>query len=167
MKMFINRLEDVNLGLVGTISRTDNLLIDPVFFKDGTKAVTVGRAVKLNAKGKAEYLTTADDVTNGLFYGVLSRAYPTNTIDDPSLGEDLRPTNEPLDCVRKGFLLVKCVKGTPVKGGKVYIYTTANGGNKVGDFSAEADSTNTTELKGVTFASNLIDTNKVTEIVIL
>lgn len=77
--------------------------------------------------------------------------------------------NEPVSVFQRGAINVKCQKGTPALGGKVYLRVAANEEAPtavVGGLEAEADSTKTVELANCQWAGPA-DGDKVAELRIL
>lgn len=151
-------LNQVAPGVPGDVSRVDGLQIEAAFFKPDEN-VKSGRAVAFDTDGKLVYFV--DD--GKPFAGITTRSYPQDSGYPASTDT---PKGRAFGLLRKGYVLVKCTNGTPVRGGKVYMYKTENGGHKVGDFSAEADSSYTVEMTGIEWASSGV-TNNVAEILIL
>lgn len=152
------KLADVAPGVPGDVSRTDGLQIEAAFGKGDTDIIS-GRAMAFDTDGKLVYFI--DDGKS--FAGISTRSYPQGSGYPESTNT---PKDRAFGLLRRGYCLVKCTNGTPVRGGKVYVYKTANGGHEVGDFSTVQDSTYTVELEGVQWGSSGV-INSVGEILIL
>lgn len=150
MAVYIS-LGQISPGLPGDVSRTDGLLIEPAFFKEDVD-VQPGRAVSFDTTGKLTYFT--DD--GKAFIGLTTRSYPQGSSYPESTAI---PAGRAVGVMRRGYAIVKCTNGTPVRGGKVYMYKTANGGHEIGDFSAITDSSYTVELSGIEWAADGVINN--------
>lgn len=77
-------------------------------------------------------------------YGFLVRPYPTTgaNASDP-LGTAVPPTSGEANVLKRGYISVKCYRGTPAKNGTVYIRVgdTDTTGFPLGSITADADST--------------------------
>lgn len=153
-------LNDIPAGVAGDVSRPIEALIEPIKFATA-EDVQPGRALKFDANGNAAYLTADADTLAGFS----TRTYPAGS----GYPESTKiPAGRFVGIMRKGYMLVNCVAGTPVRGGDVYMYITKTGDYEVGSFSAEADATpaNTIVLEGVKWANNGVSVNNLAEIYI-
>lgn len=157
MAVYIS-LGQISPGLPGDVSRSDGLQIEPAFFKDDVD-VQPGRAVSFDTTGKLTYFI--DD--GKAFIGITTRSYPQGSSYPESTAI---PAGRAVGVMRRGYGIVKCTNGTPVRGGKVYMYKTANGGHEIGDFSAVEDSSYTVELSGIEWAADGV-INNCAEVVML
>jgi len=59
---------------------------------------------------------------NNVVYGFLVRPYPTQAeLVNQVIGESTPSINQIADVLRSGYMTVKCLAGTAVKGGQVYV----------------------------------------------
>lgn len=158
--MFINKLADVPAGVAGDMTRTGDAIVEPAQFAT-EEDVVPGRAVAYNDDGKVEYFT--DPITQKVI-GFVVRAYPATSGYPESTNI---PAGRIIGVLRRGYALVVCSNGTPAQGNPVYMYITASGGHKVGDFSAVEDSTNTTKISGATWGSSGVSADKLAEVAII
>lgn len=139
-------------GFPGDVNRTHPVSISP-YKIDATNPPTLfGQAVVFNtaANSVRAVLDTDDAITQ--IAGVVYRPYPTQ---DPGLsaafgvtglGTGTPATNQPVDVVTLGFVMVTVV-GTPTLGGAVFLWTApASGSHVVGGFEAQASAGNTAAL---------------------
>lgn len=150
MSVYIS-LGQISPGIPGDVSRQDGLQVEPAFFKEDND-VMPGRAVAFDSTGKLVYF--ADD--GKAFIGLTTRSYPQGSSYPESTAI---PAGRAVGLMRRGYMIVKCTNGNPVRGGKVYMYKTANGGHEVGDFSAVEDSSYTVELTGIEWAADGVINN--------
>lgn len=157
---------ELPLGYPGTIARTPDAIIMNRLVKAESANIGYGKPVILN--GDNTYSAFGADNTADQFGGVAIREVKmaTNYYDQNDV--EYLPGQQ-CDVLERGSIVVKCLKGTPTAGGKVYIRIAENAtypGSKVGDFEAEADGSNTVELTGVVWATGRIDAEKCCELLI-
>jgi hypothetical protein len=134
-------------GVPGDITRTDESNVEPAMLIaiSSVYAQAFGIPMKY-ASGGISQIASGDAAT--VFAGVLVREVPSisgntlqgfdDTVPNPDAPQGL--------CVR-GYISVKCVVGTPARGGVVYMQSVANGGVAVGAFRADGtDSGNAVAL---------------------
>ena len=157
---------ELPLGYPGTIARTPDAIIMNRLVKAESANIGYGKPVILN--GDNTYSAFSADNTADQFGGVAIREVKmaTNYYDQNDV--EYLPGQQ-CDVLERGSIVVKCPKGTPTAGGKVYIRIAENAsypGSKAGDFEAEADGSNTVELTGVVWATGRIDAEKCCELLI-
>lgn len=157
---------ELPLGYPGTIARTPDPIIMNRTVKDDSANIGYGKPVVLN--GDNTYSAFGADNTSDQFGGVAIREVKmaTNYYDQNDV--EYLPGQQ-CDVLERGSIVVKCPKGTPTAGGKVYVRIAANNtypGSVIGDFEAEADGSNTVELTGVVWATGRIDADKCCELLI-
>lgn len=157
----------MGLGSPGHCDRLEHLTAEAVAI-DATQALTTplkfGAPVKL-VSSLARIVTTGDAVTT--IYGFLIRQYPSRASTD-GLGTSTAPTAGECTVMRRGYMIVQLStqSGTTtstVKGGPVYLRTTASGGKLYGDLETVFDSGNNVAIPGA-FAMGAPDSNGITEI---
>lgn len=134
-------------GVPGDITRTDETNVEParLIAATGVFAQAFGIPMKYVAGGIQQFNGGAETAPD--FAGVLIREVPsisgnalagfTDNIPNPTTVAGLAV---------RGYVSVKCARGTPARGGVVYIQIIANGGVGVGAFCASSDSSNTVAL---------------------
>ena len=133
-------------GQAGSYARQPDMIVN-TFPAGGAANIPFGAPLKLSS-GKVVAMGASD--TAGAFIGIAGREFKSalNYLDQ-SKGE--YAPNEAVSVFQRGCINVKCQKGTPAYGTSVYLRITANASYStavVGGLEAEADSTNTIELKG-------------------
>ena len=156
MGQFYGSLSEVAGGQPGDLTRSENAVIIPAQFASETQ-VTPGSGVTFDTTGKLKYMSAAADV----FAGVAVREYPSLSGYPESINYE---KGQLIGVMKKGNCLVKCQNGTPVQGGKVYVYYAATGVNKPGDFSATLVSSYTIEVPNAFWGSSGVDVNNLAEI---
>ena len=106
--------------------------------------------------------------TAGQFVGVAGREIKSSLAYLEQSPGQYAP-GDAVSVFERGSIQVKCQRGTPALGGKVYVRITHNGSYesaKVGGFEAEADSGNTVQLENAQWGGPA-DANGIAELVIL
>jgi len=160
----------MGFGFAGGYSRTPDSIITAKPLASNSANVPFGRAVALKtdntyASGSTVTLTTAN------FAGVaVAEVKQLNTY---LVGQDQSQAgyyaaNEMTDVIQRGIVSVQVVHGTPTAGGAVYVRKVLNGAfpdEAIGDFRADADSTNTIDVSAVcTWNTGLVDPNGIAEL---
>lgn len=157
---------ELPLGYPGTVARSwDNIIMNRLVKEDSAN-IGYGKPVVLN--GDNTYSAFSADNTAAQFGGVAIREVKMATNYYNQNDVEYLPGQQ-CDVLERGSIVVKCPKGTPAAGGKVYIRIAANEtypGSTVGDFEAEVDGSNTVELAGVVWATGRIDADKCCELLI-
>lgn len=129
-------------GVAGDITRTDESNVEPAMLVavSAVYAQAFGIPMVYVAGGISQYATGN---TAAQFAGILIREVPSISGNALSGFTD----NIPLPTVAQGLLVrgyasVKCVLGTPARGGIVYIRVVASTGHAIGDFDATTDADN-------------------------
>lgn len=119
-------------GIPGDVSRKSQSTIEPVQY--GATAFTAfGLFGKISA-GKVIPVAT-NDVASSI-YGLLVRAYPTQSSTDP-LGTSTPPTSGYGDIMRRGYMTIKCNAGTAALNSQVYLrIANPSSGKPVGGIEA-------------------------------
>jgi len=143
-------LKQAPIGFPGDITRADESNVEPAMLvaASGTFASKFGIPVKYVSGGIQQFSGGAE--TKASFACVLIpevlRISVSSTDDTASTG--VSPLSTQLQgLLVRGYCVVKCVAGTPARGGTVYVQIVANGGAAVGDFRADGtDSGNAVAL---------------------
>lgn len=155
--------KEMPMGYPGSYARTPDCIIMNRIAKD---EIAFGAPVVLNADNT--YSAFAATNTAAQFGGVAVREVKQTTkyLDQNAVAYE---AGAQCDVLERGNIIVRCGKGTPTAGGKVYIRKAANAtypDAKVGDFEAEADGNNTVELTNAYWTTGRIDADKVAELTI-
>lgn len=134
-------------GVPGDVTRPDETSVEPgmLIAQSTVFAQAFGIPVKYVAGGFSQFVS--GDVATA-FAGVLIREVPSISGNLNSGFDDASPNPvQPQGIAVRGYVNVKCVVGTPARGGVVYIQSVANGGIAVGAFRADGtDSGNAVAL---------------------
>lgn len=122
------------LGFAGRITRSDSLTVETSLIDNATPPTVYGKFVKL-VSGLLQPMASGDAANTE--YGVLVSAYPVQSTTT-GLGAATPPTSGPIDVLRRGYIAMPLKLGTAVKGGIVYMVTTAGGSVVVGDIVTSA-----------------------------
>lgn len=126
-------------GVPGDITRVDESNVEPAMLiaAGGTYAQAFGIPLKYVAGGVQQF-SGSEAATD--FAAVLVREVPQISGNNNQGLDDTTPNPEQPNgiCVR-GYISVKCMVGTPVRGGVVYVRITASGPKNIGDFEASSD----------------------------
>lgn len=129
-------------GVEGDITRPDESNVEPAMLVAASSvfAQKFGIPMVYVAGGISQYISSN---TAAQFAGVLIREVPAISGSVTAGFTDNIPNSEAPQglCVR-GYVSVKCVLGTPARGGIVYIRVTASTGHVIGDFDATTDADN-------------------------
>ncbi len=157
--------KNFDLGYAGNVSRDrDNIIVSRVVSQE-TESILFGQAVALNEDNTIQKI--GEENTQEQWIGIAVREVKQTTDYLTSAGA--YNAGDACSILTRGSITVKCNKGTPKAGGKVYVRTTQsdsieNGG--VGEFEAEKDTGNI-ELENVVFTTGQIDKNNIVEITVL
>ncbi len=157
--------KNFDLGYAGNVSRDrDNIIVSRVV-KQGEQDILFGQAVVLNEDNTIQKI--GEENTQEQCIGIAIREVKQTT--NYFTSEGAYHQGDACSILTRGSITVKCNKGTPKAGGKVYVRTTQsesieNGG--VGEFEAEQDTGNV-ELENVIFTTGQLDKNNIAEITIL
>lgn len=157
---------ELPLGYPGSFARTPDCIIMNRMIHADSDAVKFGFPVVLNADNT--YSAFGASNTANQFAGIAVREVKMATSYQEQ-NEVYYMAGEACDVLERGNIVVTCAKGTPTAGGKVYIRIAENESypaTTVGDFEAEADSTNTIELTGVVWTTGKMDANNCCELTI-
>lgn len=134
-------------GVPGDISRTDETNVEPAMLIAASTvfAQAFGIPVKYVAGGIQQFNGGAEVAAD--FAGVLVREVPSISGNALAGFSDNIPNPEQVQGLAvRGYVNVKCVTGTPARGGVVYVQIITSGGFPVGAFRASADGGNTIAL---------------------
>ncbi len=154
------------VGVLGDVSRAGESNVEPIF--QGSQFPAYGQPVKYNGSGQAIPFAGAE--TKADFRAILVRQAPAisgNT--NQGFGDGLPWLQAVQGQLTRGYCVVKCTVGTPVRGGVVYIVINVAGGGVIGDFRSTADGGNTIalDLSQAQWATNGKDSDSLAEIRLL
>ncbi len=131
-------------GVKGDISRAGESNVEPIM--QGAQFPSYGQPVKFDSNGQAVPFSGGAE-TKVSFQGILVRGAPAQSGNTLQGLDDTIPWLEQAQgLLVRGYAIVKCVVGTPIRGGIVYLQIIAAGGYSVGDIRATADGGNTIAL---------------------
>lgn len=156
-------------GVPGDITRVDESNVEPAMLVAASSvyAQRFGIPMKYVTGGIQQFNGGAE--TPASFAGVLVREVPAQAgtaASDESFDAVVPNPETPKGLCVRGYISVKCVSGTPARGGAVFIQTVANGGVGVGDFRTDDDGSNAIELTAAqaTWASDGKDSDNNAEL---
>ena len=163
-----------DIGYAGTVSKSADAIISQKAVSVQSKEIIYGQAVVLEEDNTIRSVKEGD--TEDRVLGVAVREVRQTTDYVSSAGSYL--PESAADILERGTIAVKCNRGTPKAGGKVYIRTAKNeavANGVVGEFEAEADEETvdsqkvlrTIEMTNAVFATGKTDGNGIAEIKIL
>lgn len=143
----VSYLYSAPAGIPGSVTRPDETNVEPAALIPITSvyAQAFGIPVKYATGGISQF--ASGDVATA-FAGVLIREVPGISGNLNSDFDDAIPNPDQVaGFAVRGYVSVKCVAGTPTRGGIVYVQSVANGGVAVGAFRADGtDSGNAVAL---------------------
>jgi len=148
MVAFLYRMPN---GIRGDISRRQSTTVEPQLLNSALPFANYGMFGKI-VSGKFVPLVASD--TASVIYGILARPFPMtgSNASDP-LGVDVPAVNGVADVVRRGYMTVVNVAGTPALGSQVYVRIANPSGIRViGAIEAALVSGETVAVTGCTFA---------------
>lgn len=154
-------------GVPGDVTRTDETNVEPAMLiaVSSVFAQAFGIPVKYATGGISQF-ASGDAAT--VFAGVLIREAPSISGNaNQGLTDAIPNPDVPQGFAVRGYVSVKCVVGTPARGGVVYVQSVANGGVAVGAFRADGvDSGNAVALTAAqaSWASDGVDADKNAEL---
>lgn len=150
-------------GYAGSYARQPDMVVNT---RPAAAEIPFGTPLKYDENGSVVPLGEGDAAT--AFVGVAAREI-RSALTYLDQGAGASAAGEAVSVFMRGAVNVKCQKGAPKLGGAVYVRGKANESYPtaaVGEFEAEADSTNTVQLTGCQWAG-AADTNGVAELRIL
>ena len=143
-------------GVAGDVTRTDESNVEPAMLVatgGGVFAQAFGIPMKYVAGGIQQFNGGAE--VPGDFAGVLVREVPAISGSIAQGFDDNIPFPDvPQGLIVRGYVSVKCLTGTPARGGAVFVQIVANGGRTVGSFATTDDGANAIQLDNVTWATD-------------
>lgn len=155
------------VGVLGDVSRAGESNVEPIM--QGSQFPAYGQPVKYNGSGQAVPFSGGAEVKAD-FRGFLMRTAPAISGDTAQgFGDGLPYLKATQGLLTRGYGFVKCVTGTVVRGGIVYLQIIAAGGFAVGDVRATADGGNTIalDLSQAQWATNGKDADNLAEVRVL
>jgi hypothetical protein len=159
---------DVNRGHPASIQPALNSPVNPVLlYGTGVVVDTAG-----GANGGVRPINAGDGALTDI-WGVGVRPFPIqqsttgNNYGSVPYGATQPPTNQPIDVLRGGYVMVSVV-GAPAKGGAVFIWFAASGGGHIqGGFEAAATGGSTLALNPLLYQFNSpADSNGIAELIL-
>ncbi len=139
-------LKQAPIGFAGDITRVDESNVEPALLIDNTGYPVPGMGVKYATGGVS--IPSGDAATT--FAGLLVREVPqipNASSADASFDPATPWVKQVQGLMVRGYAVVICVAGTPVRGGVVYWQVTDHSGVKAGSFRADGtDSGNAVAL---------------------
>jgi hypothetical protein len=139
-------------GFAGDVNRAHPFSIAPAIPLAATPPTLYGQAVIADAGGAGVRPIVAGDSAVTDLWGITVRPYPLQPASATNYGQvslsdvPIPPTNQIIDLLSSGYIFVK-VNGTPVQGGRVYIwYAVASGAHVQGGFEAANTGGSTLQL---------------------
>ncbi len=129
-------------GIPGDVTRVDETNVEPAMLVPVSTvyAQAFGIPMKYVAGGISQF-ASGDVAAN--FAGVLVREVPgISGTTAQGLTDNVPFPSVPQGLAVRGYINVKCVLGTPARGGVVYIRVVASSGHAIGDFDATSDADN-------------------------
>lgn len=130
-------------GIPGALTRDSVATIEAHPQDSATPFSEFGLAGKYNTNGKFVPLASGDAVS--VVQGILVRPYPiTGAQPSDPLGTSTPPTQDGMNnALKRGYMTVKCYRGTPALGNPVYVRVqdTDGTGFPIGSFTADQDTT--------------------------
>lgn len=160
-------------GVVGDVTRPDESNVEPAQLVPASGVYPSGYGVPMQyVAGGIQQINTGSETATA-FAGILIREVPSisgSSSDDsaaPPAGGTPWANNVPVGLLVRGYACVKCIVGTPARGGVVYMQIVAHSGANPGDLRADGtDSGNAVALTATQaeWASDGVDSNLVAEI---
>ncbi len=151
-------------GVNGDVTRAGESNVEPIM--QGSQFSGYGQPVKFDSNGQAiPYSGGAE--TGAEFQGILVRGAPSQSGNTNQGLDNTTPWLEQAQgLLVRGYACIKCVVGTPIRGGIVYIQIIAAGGYSVGDFRATDDGGNVIalDLAQAEWATNGKDADNLAEV---
>ena len=149
-------------GVPGDITRVDETNVEPAVLVavSTVYAQSFGIPLKYTTGGVQQFNGGAEDGSE--FAGVLVRETPSISGSVTSGFTDNIPNPDQIQGMAvRGYVSVKCWRGTPARGGVVYIQIITSGGVPVGGFCASDDGGNAVALTSAqaSWASDGVDTD--------
>ncbi|KAA2237678.1 structural cement protein Gp24 [Salinarimonas soli] len=146
-------------GVVGAVSRSDSLTIEPGQNDTVNPVTAYGTFVK-TVSGKMQAVASGDAAS--VVTGVATRPYPAQSTTN-GLGAATPPAGVVIDRLKRGYFHAALAAGTAAKDGQVFVRVTAGSGRAVGAIEAAADGGNCVAVVGAVFTGPA-DANGITEI---
>lgn len=141
-------------GVAGDVTRPDETNVEPAMLVAASSvfAQAFGIPMKYVAGGIQQFNGGAE--TPADFAGILVREVPSISGNTLSGFDDNIPNPDQVQGLAvRGYVSVKCITGTPARGGAVFVQIVANGGRTVGSFATTDDGANAIQLDNVTWAT--------------
>ena len=145
----ISYTTQVPTGVAGDVSRIGESNLESIFLTtNGGFPTAFGLGLQYDGSGNGQLPATGTAAT--AFAGVVCREVPeisNSNADDSSLGTGTPLTTQVQPLLVRGYCVVVCAAGSPVRGGTVYWQVTSHNGVLPGQFRADGtDSGNAVAL---------------------
>jgi hypothetical protein len=148
-------------GVLGDVTRLQESNVEAVM--QGSQFPAFGQPAKYDGAGKIVPFAGGEVASD--FVGIITRMVPSIS---GNLNQGFQDTIPWLSAAQgllvRGYCVVACTVGVPVRGGKVYARIVAALGKSIGDLEAVADGVNSIELPNMEFAINGKDASNLAEI---
>lgn len=153
-------------GFPGDVNRTHPASITPGLNDATTPVRLFGDPVLINTSANSFRGISTGDTATFAAAGIAVRPYPTQQTTGgmtSTFGTAVPATNQPIDVIGDGYVMVKCNVGTPTKNGAVYVYTAASTGSHVQGGLESAAGSNLTLISNM-FFNGPPDASGITEV---
>lgn len=159
-------------GFPGDVNRGHPASIQPCAIDLANPPTAYGQPVVVDAGTESVRPLGAGDTALTEIWGVTVRPYPiqqassSNQYGAVPYGGAGVPTQQPIDVLRGGYIMVPVV-GAPNKGGAVFIWVAASGGGHVqGGFEVQATGGSTCTLSNAYQFNSPADANGICELIL-
>lgn len=142
-------------GTVGTVTRMEDSTIEPGLFAAAAYPTAFGQPVKIDANGKVVLMGAGSAAAD--FCAILVREVPSvsGNATANAFADGIPNPKSFHGLLTRGYGLVFCGVGTPVRDRPVYVRVVDGGaGLPVGQFEATADGANNVLVPELVWASN-------------
>lgn len=161
----------MNFGYAGNVARTPDTIIEAkVADPTNTANILFGQAVQIQANNMVKEASATLTASNFLGVAVSEvKQFQSFSPTQNSTQQGFYAPGDTTDVLKRGTCTVICVHGTPAPLTGVYVRTALNvafPSEKVGDFRADADGSNTIQLTNCAWQTGAQDANGITELLI-
>lgn len=148
-------------GFPGDVNRTHPASIEPCLIDEDDPVVAYGYPVLVDAVTQGVRGMVAGDDSVTTIWGVAVRPFPfqqqaATNYGAVGLGDATPPVDGVMDILRSGYIMTRIPAGqSPVKGGAVYVWTSASAGDHIqGGFEAVDGGADTASLDAAKYQFN-------------
>lgn len=160
-------LRQAPTGVPGAITRPDESNVEPAMLVAVSAVYAQAFGIPMGyVSGGISQFSSGGLATAAVFAGVLVREVPSISGSvTAGLTDNIPNPDQVQGLLVRGYINVKCVYGTPARGGLVYIRVTASSGHVIGDWDATSDADNVVlTLAQASWASDGKDANSNAEL---